>query len=527
MAYKYSNLDKNNTKWFANDNSRASLVSIELRKGKIRGLTPFKINFEYPITAVAGTNGSGKSTLLALSSCAFHNDTSGFCPPLRRQPYYTFKDFFVQSSEETPVEGVEIYYGIKHDNWRGKLKSKVGYQKRVKRKRGKWNDYHRRVNRNVIYFGVQRVVPHYERSVHISYRQKFKPGSLPESDRTRIAKLAGRIIGKSYTDFDSYEHSKYSLPNVTSSGFSYSGFNMGAGESAVFEILTTLFRSGPGTLLVIDEIELGLHEMAQIRLIEALKKLCKEFKCQVICSTHSHAILRSLPPEGRYFVETVGDASFFTQGVSADFACGKMGRPDSYELDIFVEDSIGRDILLGALPIEVRRRSRIIPIGSHSAVVRQIACRYLENIDNCMCILDGDQSNHKSDALKLLEQSCEASTDSEKEALRNWGNDRLQYLPGTDWPEKWLIESAIEAVSRDTFTDHPSILADWGLTSAEQFVDLLQQAQSAEKHSEFYELAEGAELEITKVRNDVISLVVAANSERFEEIVSAVSSRLP
>lgn len=56
----------------------------------------------------------------------------------------------------------------------------------------------------------------------------------------------------------------------------YSGFNMGGGESSVFEILTAVFESGEGALLVVDEIELGLHEKAQRRLIEELKKLCKK-----------------------------------------------------------------------------------------------------------------------------------------------------------------------------------------------------------------------------------------------------------
>lgn len=79
---------------------------------------------------------------------------------------------------------------------------------------------------------------------------------------------------------------------------------MGAGESAVFEILTTLFAIGKGALLIIDEIELGLHEKAQYRFIEELKKICLELKCQVICSTHSYAILYSLPPEARVFIES-------------------------------------------------------------------------------------------------------------------------------------------------------------------------------------------------------------------------------
>ena len=40
---------------------------------------------------------------------------------------------------------------------------------------------------------------------------------------------------------------------------------MGAGENAIFTILIELFSAGEGALLVIDEIELGLHEEAHVR----------------------------------------------------------------------------------------------------------------------------------------------------------------------------------------------------------------------------------------------------------------------
>ena len=46
---------------------------------------------------------------------------------------------------------------------------------------------------------------------------------------------------------------------------------MGAGENAVISILLELLLAGAGTLLVIDEIELGLHAKAQKEFITILK----------------------------------------------------------------------------------------------------------------------------------------------------------------------------------------------------------------------------------------------------------------
>jgi predicted ATPase len=526
MTYNASQIDKDNKKWFENDNTRGTLANIELKLGKIRGLTPFKVTFEYPISVFSGSNGSGKSTMLALAACAFHNRKTGFTPALRARNYYTFQDFFVQSTADTAVEGLSIFYGIMHNNWKNGAPG-IRTQTRQKKKGGKWNDYDKRVPRNVIYFGVQRVVPHFERSVHKSYKSRFKPGNLSPDNRERIASIAGRVIGKDYSDFNSYEHAKYSLPFASSGGISYSGFNMGAGESAIFEIFTALFQAGAGTLLVIDEIELGLHEMAQIRLIEQLKLICLELKCQLICSTHSHAILRSLPPEARFHVERVDGSTFLTKGISADFACGKMGKPDSFELDVFVEDGVAKEILQAALPVEVRRRTRVKPIGSHSAVMRQMASRYLEKIDTCICILDGDQSGVKAQAIKIIESSCEASVVIEKTKINDWANSRILYLPGDEWPERWIIGAAIAKTNDPSFLGADILVQSWGLDSRSDLLAALNSGASAEKHKEFFELASAVELAVEKARSDVIAMVVDAFRSEFDELVLKIKQHLP
>ena len=527
MSYGISNIDKKNLAWFKSDDTRATLQSIALEKGNIRGIGPLTIVFDYPISAFAGSNGSGKSTVLALAACAFHNVKTGFIPPLRAHSYYTFKDFFVQSDDEMPPDGIAIRYGIRYDNWAGKIKKGLNFQTRTKRKGGRWSDYETRVKRNVIYFGVQRVVPHFERSVSKSYRSRFKPGTLQAAQRVRIATIAGRILGKTYDDFDSYNYGKYSLPKVSSLGISYSGFNMGAGESAVFEILTSLFLSGSGTLVVIDEIELGLHEKAQLRLIEQLKELCLELKCQIICSTHSYAILNSLPPEARFFIETNGPASILTKGISAEFACGKMGKPNAEELDVFVEDENAKSIVLLMLPLSVRKRCKIHAIGSHSAVLRQMSGRYMEHVENCICILDGDQAKNRLTALKKIVDDTEASTDAKKEEVKNWAEARLLFLPGDTWPEKWLLESAIKFLETDIIGDLSGTSEAWGLTSEDELLAILRQATLAEKHYEFYELAELVKLDIERVRADVCRFLLKATPESFIDLIAYIEAKLP
>lgn len=118
MSYLYSQLDKDNSRWFENHRACNSLKSISVTNGSNRGIYPMHIDYEYPITAVVGENGSGKSTLLSLIACAFHNESAYFPPDRYRvnakkpRNYYTFGDFFTFAPNEPGIGGIQIQYDL-------------------------------------------------------------------------------------------------------------------------------------------------------------------------------------------------------------------------------------------------------------------------------------------------------------------------------------------------------------------------------------------------------------------------------
>jgi len=48
------------------------LKSIEFNEVGLRGVKNTSIDFDYPITAIAGANGIGKTTILQLIACLYH-----------------------------------------------------------------------------------------------------------------------------------------------------------------------------------------------------------------------------------------------------------------------------------------------------------------------------------------------------------------------------------------------------------------------------------------------------------------------
>lgn len=522
MSYCYSQLDKDNRNWFTNDTSINTLCDIRLLQGKIRGLYPCSVTFEYPITAIAGRNGSGKSTILAIACCAYHNRPNGYTPFDRSKNYYTFSDFFVSTYDEEKPEGLDIVYGFRVEfrNRAGQIKT-YGVQRRRKRLGGKWNDYNRRVPRNVIFFGIQRIVPPSERKTERSYSSKFKSTSLNDNMKQRILEIAGRIMGKKYSSLDLRKVDQRRLFVVDYQTRHYSGFNMGAGENAVFSILIELFLAGNGSLIVIDEIELGLHAEAQKRLIAELKQLCKEFHCQIICSTHSSHIIDALPPEGRKFIETYDKKSVIITGISSKYAMGMLSGVKTNELVILVEDEVGETVLREILTSSIRNRVKICPIGSDQAVLRQLAAHFREKDCSCIAFLDGDKHAQQRDAkLKVknhLERRYNNMTETE---FDEWLCNHLSYLPGSECPEKWLLHMLN--------TEIIGSLATVLHIDTDTLQTIIEQAVCMPTHQEMHYISEKTGLQESQILIDIVRQIhtsgvpsLCAIAERIKDILDA------
>jgi len=502
MKYHETNIDKDLRAWFGNDNTRALLRGIHLAEGAFRGLNSLDVEFDYPITAIAGKNGAGKSTILALAACAFHSGPKGFKLLKRQKTYYTFSDFFIQHADEIPPEGISIFYKIAHNNWtknsRVPTGEGIGRQGRKKVKNGKWNDYGSRVKRSTVFLGIERIVPHSERSQSRSYSKIFK-AKPPKGWEKDVMEDVGYVLNKKYENYTSLEHSKYNLPVVLCNGVIYSGFNMGAGENALFEIFSTLHATEDGALLVIDEIELGLHAEAQRRFMDRLKTTCLKRKTQIICTTHSTEIFDRLPNDARFYVENVAKKTRVTPGISSEYAFTKMSAKKGLELDIFVEDDIAKSLLLAALPSAVRSRVTLHIIGSASVLARQLASSYLRDEKKpILAIFDGDQRSRQKDNLAHAKKMAE----NPKKDFDEWFKGRVAYLPGDTWPELWMLQRGIEILPD---------LAEVLNVDESELSDFIEYALQAGKHREFHEL----QVQLGLDRQLCLQLFSAAIAKKF------------
>jgi len=522
MLYNESQIDREITKLFNNNKNVNTLLKISVINGKIRGISPVEIEFKYPITAIVGENGSGKSTILALVSCAFHNNTK-FCPQNRvrmntKKPrfYYTYGDFFTFSKDEIGISGVEIRSdylsrdGIKQDT-------------RKKKRSGKWNDYNRRPKRAVSYLGINRILPPSESSPHRHYCRNFTSANLNMDQLQQLRESMSSVLGRNYSDIELMKYKSYHLFEAKRNNLTYTGFNMGAGENAVLGLILEILSAGEGALIVVDEIELGLHTQAQIRLIEELKKLCQKYKCQIICSTHSKEILQQLPPSARVFLKRSDDHDTeIIPNISAEYAFGKLSGENSHEVNVFVEDEFGKSFLEGLLSMDIRNRIEITPIGSDQVVLRHMADHYREGKDAFISFLDGDKRSEKSEAIKKLSilLECRYRKGFDNEKFNAFMDKRLHYLPEEKWPERVVIDGVLRA------KDFRELESDWDINSTNDIKRILESALTAGKHKEFYEMAKSVSLSKDRVVSDLMKFYKKLYPHVKTEIENAIKAVL-
>lgn len=234
-----------------------------------------------------------------------------------------------------------------------------------------------------------------------------------------------------------------------SSNAQYSEFHMSSGERAVLRLSLELSKL-KNALVLIDEIEAGLHPHTQQELMLQLQRQALRNQLQIVATTHSPVILDSVPPEARLFL----DRNELTGEVRSQPAYQPLIQRALYgqsieKLTILCEDKEAKSLVLG-VAYSLLSRFNLEPddlsVGHDSS--RTYFPQYVQlfgqmnQLDRVIFILDGDA---RSDENQI------------KKAANNFSMDpQLLFLPGTQSTETWVWRLLNERPSK-----HASLL---GLT---------------------------------------------------------------
>ena len=402
----------------------------------LRGIKNLHIEFSYPITALCGRNGVGKSTILALAAFSSYRAWDGIVPRWPTSPKgkrrqrietaYFWKDLFFRHSGDPSYDGLTIRFIIRY---RGE---DIQFERILTN--GKWSTVPDPV------FSIARHIP--VRPIQFVSLSRILPPTESEYARQVIGKLGkGQQIdlnvdlvkAMSVIFKKNYSSIKITYKRSASLAFceaveSYSGFNMGSGEQAVIHILFAFQELRNGGLLIVDEIEQGLHPEAQRGFVEELTKLARKTKKQIIFSTHSSYIIDSLPNIGRILVERDGSVHRSVTAPTTRFAMANMTGKSNPEATIYVEDRFAEALVTESLSPDIRRRVKVVSIGSSSQVAKQLGAHVRGGYPGrAICIFDGD---------------CSAQDIKKWVHRENLKKEKENYvvLPGDEVPEIWVLK---------------------------------------------------------------------------------------
>lgn len=412
----------------------------------LRGISQLVVPVPYPLTVVCGRNGVGKSTILGLAALSAKPPAAwrvywGNARPRTRpnaRARYEFKDFFHRPHGAPTLDGLRLTWVLMDRGNEIEVVEQMiaGRWTRVS-DAGRPRRAGDRSEREIDFIPMARVLPAME---YGALRAAFNGGAtvatepLNADSLTKLSYIMGRPYNRAETNFIR----GLGLANA-SCGATYSGFDMGGGESSVIVLLSRLQAIPIGGMVVIEEVELGLHAEAQVRLMEILLSYCLDRRLQIICTTHSEVVIDAVPRRARVLLRNNGQEHEALDNVSARFAVHEMIGQAQPELIVYTEDKLACMVVEEALTAPHRARIAVRDVGSNATLARQaIAHMRLNPVCQALSVFDGD---------------C---TDAE---VNRWlREERAERLLNPDWlilpadglaPEAWILRELAIPAYRD------------------------------------------------------------------------------
>lgn len=356
---------------------------------KLKGVSDCKVVFSpHAVTAIMGINGSGKSTILHALACCFK--------PIgvTSKPYNRFSDFFTPHTHSTWTDSK---FSLTHefsifDNDTGASKIEKTTTDYAKNKR--WTPiYERRPERESTYVGLQELATLSDNRGAGRYAN-YTSQKHPHENLETIIKKLSYIIGRDYTDIKLCKTKSKEFLGLEYNGVVYSEHTMGAGEKRVLEILLELYakKLANGGLLLIDELDVLLHESAFCRLVDTLIEASKQNKNEVVFTTHRETIEKFRDKINITGVWNTGSKVITLPHVDPRIIT-QLTNKNKPLMTIMVEDNLAATVVEKIIEnLSAHRYCEVLKFGAADNAFTVITGLILAKIDinNHLCILDGD-----------------------------------------------------------------------------------------------------------------------------------------
>ncbi len=390
----------------------------------IRGIEDLRVGFDYPVSVIAGGNASGKSTVLFAAACAYDVPGAGVRDFVPSTLFPDYRPSAGQRQDGRPRTTIEFQYatpeGRRAMRWRRSKAWSRSFLGRQGAKQPQRSVYLRTLSnlsnpsevRSVLGMSHLRVAP--AESPLTALQVDFAQRMLPFDYATVVRLSSG---------------TKNLLFAEQAGGAAYSELHMAAGERAILRLAAEVAQLRDA-LVLIDEVEAGLHPWVQQLLMLQLQQLALLNNLQVLVTTHSPVVLECVPEHGRVFLERDDSGKVAVVPAYRDLVQDALYGRSGEGLNVLCEDDAAEGILQGVLDDllprhRMKRESVRIgrDTGANEFPAHATAFRKFGQIESFLFVLDGDKRDGRI--------ASEIRSQAQREVP-------VYYLPGDRAPEMWV-----------------------------------------------------------------------------------------
>ena len=390
----------------------------------IRGIEDLRVGFDYPVSVIAGGNASGKSTVLFAAACAYKVPGAGVRDFVPSTLFPDYRPNVGERQDGRPRTTIEFQYttpdGRRAMRWR---RSKSWSRSFLGRQGAKQPE------RPVYLHTVSDLSnPSEVRSV-LGKLHSYKARAESRLTASQVD-LAQRMLPFDYaTVVRLSSGAKNLLFAQQASGVAYSELHMAAGERAILRLAAEIAQLRDA-LVLIDEVEAGLHPWVQQLLMLQLQQLALLNNLQVLVTTHSPVVLECVPEHGRVFLERDESGKVAVVPAYRDLVQDALYGRSGEGLNVLCEDDAAEGILQGVLDDLLprhRMKRESVRIGRDTGAeefpAHATAFRKFGQIESFVFVLDGDKCDSRI--------AGEIQDRAQREVP-------VYYLPGDRAPEMWV-----------------------------------------------------------------------------------------
>lgn len=149
------------------------------------------------------------------------------------------------------------------------------------------------------------------------------------------------------------------------------------------------------SMIIIDEIELSLHSLAQKRLIEKLREFSSKYNLMIIFTTHSLQIIEAIDPQSIFYFQNNNGICQISAPSYPGYLTSRLESHKFYDRILLVEDNLAEMLIVELLQSATINKVlyKIIPIGGWEKVLEIYQLNEKKKIFNdaqVLVVLDGD-----------------------------------------------------------------------------------------------------------------------------------------